>query len=60
MTAALLAQASAATEETDFQWALVLTSWGVVLVSLLALVVRTAQRGRRLSKSVPEDRRRWM
>lgn len=41
-------------------WGSVAASYLVVFVSLLVLVVRSAQRGRRLSSQVPEDQRRWM
>ena len=47
-------------EDTGFQWTLVIACWSVVLLSLLVLVVRTIQRGRRLSAQVPEEQRRWM
>ena len=60
---AVLAQAvsdQAVTEETGFQWTLVLACWGVVLFALGFLVVRTIQRGRKLSAQVPEEQRRWM
>ncbi|HYI62538.1 MAG TPA: hypothetical protein VEW93_12120 [Acidimicrobiales bacterium] len=42
------------------EWGSVALAYGIVLVSLLALAVRSAQRGRRLAQQVPEDRRRWM
>jgi hypothetical protein len=42
------------------EWGSVAVSYAVVLLSLLALAVRSAQRGRRLAQQVPEDRRRWM
>jgi len=44
----------------SFQWTLVLACWGVVLLSIVFLVVRTIQRGRKLSAQVPEEQRRWM
>lgn len=61
MSAVLLAAAaSGATEDRGFQWTLVLACWASVIVALLALVVRTVQRGRRLAAQVPEEQRRWM
>lgn len=59
---AVLADAAAqsANGEVSFQWTLVLTCWGVVLLSIAFLVVRTIQRGRKLSAQVPEEQRRWM
>ena len=61
-TFALLAQTSgsAASTDTSFQWTLVLVCWAVVLLAIIGLVVRTAQRGRKLSAQVPEEQRRWM
>ena len=40
--------------------ALVLPCWALVLGAIAVLVVRSVQRGRRLSKQVPEEQRRWM
>lgn len=56
----LLASVASATEDTAFQWTLVLTCWAAVLLALVALVVRTVQRGRKLARQVPEEQRRWM
>lgn len=42
------------------EWGSVTVSYVIVLGSVAALAVRSAQRGRRLAKQVPEDRRRWM
>jgi hypothetical protein len=50
----------ALTESTSFQWQLVLLCWFVVLGAIAVLVVRSVQRGRRLSQQVPEEKRRWM
>jgi heme exporter protein D len=47
-------------ESTSFQWQLVLLCWFVVLGAIAVLVVRSVQRGRRLSQQVPEEKRRWM
>ena len=61
--AGVLAQAvgdQSANGEESFQWTLVLACWGVVLISIAFLVVRTIQRGRKLSAQVPEEQRRWM
>ncbi|WCO67693.1 hypothetical protein PO878_03015 [Iamia majanohamensis] len=41
-------------------WGSVAVSWIVVFASVAILAVRSAQRGRRLAKQVPEDQRRWM
>jgi heme exporter protein D len=41
-------------------WGSVAASYLVVFVALLILVVRSAQRGRKLAEQVPEDQRRWM
>lgn len=60
MTAFLLAQVSNATEDSSFQWTLVLVCWASVLLALAVLVARTVQRGRRLARQVPEEQRRWM
>jgi heme exporter protein CcmD len=38
----------------------VLSAWGVTAVSLALYTVRVLSRGRRLSRQVPEERRRWM
>ncbi len=46
--------------DVAYQWTLVLLCWGVVLLALIFLVVRTMQRGRKLSEQVPEEQRRWM
>ena len=59
----LLAQAvgeQSANGERSFQWTLVIACWGVVLLAIAFLVVRTIQRGRKLSAQVPEEQRRWM
>ena len=47
-------------ETTSFQWQLVLLCWALVLAAIAVLVLRSVQRGRRLSKQVPEEQRRWM
>ena len=47
-------------ETSSFQWQLVLLCWAIVLGAIAVLVVRSVQRGRRLSKQVPEEQRRWM
>lgn len=41
-------------------WGSVAVAWVVVFVSIAVLAVRSAQRGRRLARQVPEDQRRWM
>lgn len=41
-------------------WASVALAWVVVFVSVGLLALRSAQRGRRLARQVPEDQRRWM
>lgn len=46
--------------DTSFQWTLVLSCWGAVLLAIAFLVVRTIQRGRKLSAQVPAEQRRWM
>ena len=46
-------------ETSSFQWQLVLLFWAIVLGAIAVLVVRSVQRGRRLSKQVPEEQRRW-
>jgi hypothetical protein len=51
---------SAVGESTSFQWQLVLACWFLVLGAVAALAVRSIQRGRRLSRQVPEEQRRWM
>ncbi len=57
---ALVADVAAATEERTFQWVLVLSCWAVVLAAVAVVAVRSAQRGRRLARQVPEEQRRWM
>jgi heme exporter protein D len=47
-------------ETRTFQWQLVLLCWALVLAAITVLVVRSVQRGRRLSRQVPEEQRRWM
>ena len=47
-------------EDTSFQWQLVLLCWFAVLAAITVLVVRSVQRGRKLSRQVPEEDRRWM
>jgi heme exporter protein D len=47
-------------ESNAFQWQLVLLCWALVLAAIAVLVVRSMQRGRRLSRQVPEEQRRWM
>ena len=59
----ILAQAvgdQGVSEDRSFQWVLVYACWGSVLAAVLFLVVRTIQRGRKLSAQVPEEQRRWM
>ncbi len=46
-------------ESTAFQWQLVLLCWALVLTAVAVLVVRSIQRGRRLSRQVPEEQRTW-
>ena len=41
-------------------WGSVAVAWIVVFASIAILTVRSAQRGRRLARRVPEDQRRWM
>ena len=41
-------------------WGSVALAWIVVFASVAVLAVRSAQRGRRLARQVPEDQRRWM
>lgn len=41
-------------------WGSVALAWVIVFASIGLLVVRSAQRGRRLAKQVPEEQRRWM
>jgi hypothetical protein len=38
----------------------ILTAWIVSAVVVAAYCARLVQRGRQLSRSVPDDRRRWM
>jgi heme exporter protein D len=47
-------------EDSSFQWQLVLLCWFAVLAAIAVLVVRSVQRGRKLSRQVPEEDRRWM
>ena len=51
---------AALSESTSFQWQLVLLCWFLVLGAIAVLVVRSVQRGRKLSRQVPEEQRRWM
>lgn len=51
MTALILAMSA---------WGSVALAWAIVFVSLGLLAVRSAQRGRRLARQVPEEQRRWM
>jgi len=41
-------------------WGSVVLAYVIVFASIVALVVRSTQRGRRLARQVPEDQRRWM
>ncbi|MGI8939912.1 MAG: hypothetical protein ACR2JF_17185 [Iamia sp.] len=41
-------------------WGSVTAAWVLVFGSVGALALRSAQRGRRLARQVPEDQRRWM
>jgi hypothetical protein len=41
-------------------WGSVALAWVIVFASLALLAIRSAQRGRRLAKQVPEEQRRWM
>lgn len=41
-------------------WASVALAYIVTFFSVAVLVVRSAQRGRRLSRQVPPEQRRWM
>ena len=41
-------------------WGTVTLAYVIVFASILALAVRSAQRGRRLARQVPEEHRRWM
>ena len=41
-------------------WGSVALAWVIVFAAIGLLVVRSAQRGRQLSKQVPEEQRRWM
>ena len=57
---AIVAASFALAESNAFQWQLVLLCWAIVLGAIAVLVVRSVQRGRRLSRQVPEEQRRWM
>ena len=41
-------------------WGYIVLAWVLTSGLVLAYSVRVLVRGRRLSRSVPEDRRRWM
>lgn len=41
-------------------WLSIAVSYGLVFGSLGLLALRSAQRGRRLARQVPEEDRRWM
>ena len=41
-------------------WWFIFWSYALVLGAVVFLAVRSAQRGRRLARQVPEDERRWM
>ena len=41
-------------------WTAVGASYFLVFAAISAIVIRSAQRGRRLSHKVPEEQRRWM
>lgn len=40
-------------------WSYIVGSYVSVLGAIAAIIVRSAQRGRRLARRVPEERRRW-
>jgi heme exporter protein D len=42
------------------EWGSVALAYVIVFVSIALLAVRSAQRGRRLARQVPDEQRRWM
>jgi hypothetical protein len=42
------------------EWGAIALAYIVVFVSIAVLAVRSAQRGRRLARQVPDEQRRWM
>ena len=41
-------------------WGYIVLAWALTVGVLVLFSLRVLVRGRRLSRSVPEDRRRWM
>lgn len=41
-------------------WAYVLVGYGAAVVALGGFAIRTITRGRRLSRALPPDKRRWL
>lgn len=60
MTVMFASVAAASGEDSGFVWALVITSWVLVLGSLGAYGAVAVVRGRRLSRRVKPEERRWM
>lgn len=62
MSAAVLASIVAATEASGTAsntWPYVIAAWVIVFGALAAYAAVTLVRGRRLSRRVPPERRRW-
>lgn len=46
--------------QTPGYWGYVLTGYGAAAVAIGGYVVHVVRRGRRLSRQVPTDKRRWL
>ncbi|MHB1137530.1 MAG: heme exporter protein CcmD [Microthrixaceae bacterium] len=57
-TAQLLAQVSGGSPENDAPY--IIGAWAVTFAAVGGYALAVIRRGRRLSKVVPADRRRWM
>lgn len=46
--------------QTESYWNFVVVGYGAAFVAFAAYAIRIVRRGRRLSRQVPPDRRRWL
>ena len=49
-----------ALQEVANQWPFIIGSWAVTIAALGGYAWSTLRRGKRLSRQVPPDQRRWM
>ena len=57
---ALVAALAADPYQAPEQYGSVLTGWGLTIAGIIAYTVALVARGRRLSRQVPPEERRWM